>query len=101
MASIRINALPGLTASLGTADMFAVDLGAGNVTRKATLAQVAAGLGLRPFTVATLPTGYTGGFIFVTNGRKVGEGSGAGTGVVCSWNGSNWITIDAGTTVAA
>lgn len=99
MASLRISALGvGSPAALPT-DALAVERTA--ATTKATLAQLFAAMGIAAYTVATLPTGATGRIIFVSDGRKSGETGGNGTGVVCQWNGSNWITADAGATVAA
>ncbi len=57
------------------------------------------------FTVATLPAAQateTGSLAYATNGRKAGEGGGAGTGVLCysSADGA-WKRVDDGTTVLA
>lgn len=42
--------------------------------------------------VANLPaTATPGAWCFATNGRKSGEGAGAGTGVPVCWDGSHWI----------
>lgn len=102
MASLRISALGDASPVAKPTDMLAVDRTTGtSATTKATLAQLFAAMGIAAYTVATLPTGATGRIIFVSDGRKAGEGSSAGTGVVCQWNGSNWITADAGTTVAS
>lgn len=38
---------------------------------------------------------------FASNGRKAGEGAGAGTGLLVYYDGSNWIASDTGSTVAA
>jgi hypothetical protein len=38
---------------------------------------------------------------YATNGRKNGEGAGAGTGVLVFYDGTNWIAVDTGQTVAA
>jgi hypothetical protein len=38
---------------------------------------------------------------FASNGRKAGEGAGAGTGVLTFFDGSNWIACDTGANVAA
>jgi len=54
-----------------------------------------------PVTVANLPTGSEGDIAFASNGRKAGEGGGAGTGVLVFHDGSNWIAVDTGATVAA
>lgn len=44
--------------------------------------------GHQAYTFATMPTVNNSGGdeIWVSNGRKVGEGAGAGTGVLCYWN---------------
>ncbi len=55
------------------------------------------------YTVATLPaaSSYTGGTAYVSNGRKTGEGAGAGTGLQVYSDGTNWIRPADDTTVAA
>lgn len=40
-----------------------------------------------------------GSQIFVTDGRKAGEGVGAGTGVLAFYDGTSWIAVDTGVTV--
>lgn len=45
-------------------------------------------------------TGSAGSLIYITNGRKSGEGIGAGTGIVAYHDGSNWYRF-ADDTVAA
>jgi len=59
--------------------------------------------GLIPITFAKLPlTNNTGGDLyFVTDGRKSGEGVGAGTGTVVFWNSvtSQWLRITDNTAV--
>jgi hypothetical protein len=53
-------------------------------------------------TVANLPaTKPAGARIFASNGRKNGEGVGAGTGVLCFGDGTNWCACDTGAPVAA
>lgn len=102
MATIRLIDLPALVAPTGvlSSDAILVASGAAGQERKATVATVLGCLGVRVVVLAALPTGNVG-IIFVSNGRKVGEGAAAGTGVLCTWNGSNWVTTDAGTIVAA
>jgi hypothetical protein len=53
--------------------------------------------------VADLPaTGNTeGDWAYALNGRKTGEGSGAGTGVPVWWSNGAWVAADSGATVAA
>jgi len=56
----------------------------------------------RTATVAGLPAAGTAGRLyFATNGRKTGEGAGAGTGVLVYDDGVAWRRVDDGTTVAA
>jgi hypothetical protein len=53
-------------------------------------------------TVANLPTPGTAGRLrFVTNGRKVGEGVGAGTGTLAYDDGVAWRRVGDDTTVLA
>lgn len=54
-------------------------------------------------TVAQLPaaSSYTGVIAFASNGRKAGEGAGAGSGVLVFSDGTNWIAVDTGVAVAA
>lgn len=53
-------------------------------------------------TVALLPTpGQAGRVRFATDGRKTGEGVGAGTGVLCYDDGVAFRRVDDGTTVVA
>lgn len=50
---------------------------------------------------AALPAaGQPGRLLFVTNGRKIGEGAGAGTGVLVADDGTNWIHVATDTPVA-
>ena len=42
-----------------------------------------------------------GSAAYASDGRKAGEGVGAGTGVNVFYDGSNWIAVDTGATVAA
>lgn len=54
------------------------------------------------YTVAGLPAGKAKGEqAFATNGRCTGQGGGAGTGVLCFWNGTIWVACDSGAQVAA
>jgi len=58
---------------------------------------------IRSFTVANLPTtGVAAGLLaYASNGRKAGEGAGAGTGVLVFRDGANWIAVDTGAPVTA
>lgn len=42
-----------------------------------------------------------GSMVYASNGRKAGEGAGAGTGVLVFNDGTNWKAVDTGLTVAA
>ncbi|UHC16075.1 hypothetical protein LRS73_26950 [Methylobacterium currus] len=53
------------------------------------------------YTVATLPTGTSGTVLYVSNGRKVGEGAGAGTGVVAYYSNGNWRRLSDDSAIAA
>jgi len=54
------------------------------------------------YTVATLPAaGFAGRIAFATNGRKNGEGGGAGTGVQVYDDGTAWRRVSDDSTVAA
>lgn len=81
-------------------DMLLVSLASPEVDRKLTFGSLLSSMGIRSFLFSALPGGYSNGLIYVTDGRKIGEGGGLGTGVVCSWNGSNWIAVDSGSAVA-
>lgn len=56
--------------------------------------------GVQSMLFAAIPVaGQPGRLLFVSNGRKVGEGAGAGTGVLCYDDGVAWRTCDTSTTV--
>ncbi|AWB21256.1 hypothetical protein DA075_10315 [Methylobacterium currus] len=57
---------------------------------------------IRPgtFTVSTLPTGVAGATIYVSNGRKVSEAAGAGTGVPAYFSNGAWRRYSDDTPVA-
>lgn len=58
--------------------------------------------GVQSLLFANLPAaGQTGRLLFVTDGRKTGEGAGAGTGVLAYDDGVAWRRVDDGTSVAA
>ena len=57
--------------------------------------------GLPKYTVANLPTGYEGRVAFATNGRRTGQGGGAGLGVPCYFSAAAWRVFYDDTTVAA
>lgn len=56
---------------------------------------------LPSYTVAGLPTGAAGDTAYASNGRKNGEGAGAGTGVMVFKDATAWRACDTGATVAA
>lgn len=81
---------------------------AGNSSITGTLAvqgglTVTGGSVLLPsYAVASLPTASAGALAYAGNGRKPGEGAGAGTGVlVWGTSGHQWMSILSGTTVQA
>lgn len=53
------------------------------------------------FTVAGLPAGVNGRIAYASNGRKVGELAGAGTGVVVYYSGAAWRVFSTDAAVAA
>jgi hypothetical protein len=58
--------------------------------------------GVSTYTVANLPTDVVANQIaYASNGRKNGEGSGAGTGVLVFRDGTAWRACDTGATVAS
>jgi len=68
----------------------------------ATTLDVNGPIGPKSYTVATLPTPSLARRIaYAGNGRKSGEGVGAGTGVLVFDDGSAWRAVDTGATVAA
>ena len=88
----------------GVADV----LQAQNKILSAILAVLKGGIAILPdppaYTVATLPaTGLSGQFAWASNGRKPGEGGGAGTGVPVFWNSatSQWFSYLSGVAVTA
>ena len=75
--------------------VFVVDQTTGNAAFKALL-------GLAPYAVASLPSaGFNGAMAFASNGRKVGEASGAGTGVVVAYSNGAWRRLSDDTAVAS
>lgn len=57
---------------------------------------------LPSYTVAGLPAvAFAGQLSFATDGRKDGEGAGAGTGVLVYYDGTAWRASDTSSTVAA
>lgn len=52
-------------------------------------------------TVATLPTLAPGDIAWASNGRQTAQGAGAGTGVLVTWNGTDWRRVEDATVVVA
>lgn len=44
-------------------------------------------------------TPVLGAMVLVTDGLKPGEDTGSGTGVLCVYDGKNWVDISSGTTI--
>jgi hypothetical protein len=57
--------------------------------------------GLDPYTVALLPAGTEGMRAYASNGRKVGEGAGLGTGVPVYFSNALWRVQSTDAVVAA
>lgn len=55
---------------------------------------------LTGYTVAKLPSGVEGMIAYATNGRKVGEGAGAGTGVPVYYSNGHWRVYSTDATVS-
>lgn len=53
------------------------------------------------YTVATLPAGGNGRTVYVSNGRKIGEGAAAGTGVMAVYSNSQWRRVSDDAVVSA
>ena len=52
--------------------------------------------------VASLPAGVTDGdWAYAVDGRKPGEGAGAGTGVPCFWSNGHWVAATSGAPVTS
>lgn len=75
--------------------------GSGVVINDADQVSGVATMTLDSYTVSGLPTGAAGMIAFASNGRKNGEGGGAGTGVLVFFDGTAWRACDTGATAAA
>ena len=58
-------------------------------------------VGTASYTVATLPAGINGALAFASNGRKIGEATGSGTGVVVAFSNGQWRRLSDDTVVAS
>lgn len=56
---------------------------------------------LPTYVVASLPVGANGQIVYASNGRKVGEGAGSGTGVIVYFSNSSWRTFSGDGVVTA
>lgn len=65
------------------------------------VATFGAAIAAASFTVGTLPAGAAGQVIYVTNARKVGEASGAGSGVISYFSNGSWRRPSDDTALAA
>ena len=75
--------------------VFVVDQTTGNAAFKALL-------GLMPYAVASLPSAaFNGALAFASNGRKLMEASGSGTGVVVAYSNGAWRRLSDDTVVAS
>ena len=75
--------------------VFVADQTTGNAAFKALL-------GPASYPVASLPTAaFNGALAFASNGRKVGEASGSGTGVVVAYSNGAWRRLSDDTAVAS
>jgi len=68
-----------------------------------TTASITAGTTIKPgtYTVAALPAGTVGQIAYSSNGRKVGEGPAAGTGVIVYYSNAAWRVFSTDAVVAA
>ena len=53
------------------------------------------------YAVAALPTGTAGAMVFASDGRKAGEGAGAGTGVLTVYSNGAWRRLSDDSAVVA
>ena len=75
--------------------VFVADQTTGNIALKALL-------GLTPYPVASLPgAAFSGALAFASNGRKLGEASGSGTGVVAAYSNGAWRRLSDDSIVAS
>jgi hypothetical protein len=78
--------------SIGAASDIPLNLGG----KGAGTVNVVASLRLAQWTLATAPLvgNFNGNIIWISNGRKSGEGSGAGTGVAAEWRSTEWRVLN-------
>lgn len=98
--TIRITGLTSTSPEI--ADEFAIEDVSENETRKTTISSTLSMLGIEFSSVAGLGSAATANiFKFATDGRKAGEGVGAGTGILVRSDGTNWRTVDTAGIVSA
>lgn len=79
-----------------------LNVASGALSAKDGLSVSGGPIGLPTYTVAGLPTASVGALAYVTNGRKVGEAAGSGTGVLAvAGSSGQWISVMSGIAVAA
>ncbi len=79
-----------------------LSVASGTLSAKNGLSVSGGNLTIPIFTIATLPTAASGTLAYVSNGRKVGEASGSGTGVLAVGSSAGqWISVMSGTVVSA
>ncbi|MDR3461526.1 MAG: phage tail protein [Beijerinckiaceae bacterium] len=74
--------------------VYTVDQTTGNLAIKALVSAAS-------YTVATLPTGVNGALAFASNGLKVGETTGGGTGVIVAFSNGSWRRLSDDSVVVA
>ncbi len=77
------------------------DVGIGVGAYPATKLDVGGPIRPGSYTVATLPAGVVGAQVYVSNGRKVAEAAGAGTGVTATYSNGAWRRLSDDSAVAA
>lgn len=101
MANVRIQDLPAATAADVTlGSLFEMET-EGGVSKKVTLQQMLAHLGITVDTLANLSDGGDNQLAFATNVRKTGEGAGNGSGsLVMTVDQTGWSIVSDGSSAA-
>jgi hypothetical protein len=74
----------------------------GALSARGGLTVTGGSINLPTYTVAGLPTASVGAMAYVTNGRKVGEAAGSGTGILAvAGSSGQWVSVMSGAAVAA
>ena len=74
--------------------VYVVDQTTGNLAIKALVSAAS-------YAVAGLPAGLNGALAFASNGRKLGEAAGAGTGVMAVFSNGSWRRLSDDSIVAS